>query len=692
LQLIIIRLAAEGNSMAGEAGKIWAPAASLGAGNALVSAVAGAILAVAASQTVFKGFELFAADLRVSSQASTASRPDLVVVAIDDLSLAKSAFQSPVDRQVLASVVERLDQLGARAIALDIVLDRPSFPDDDARLSAAMANAHASIVLGVDPGEKAGAIACGSAQPETSAAAGPSTTDGAAILPLFMAHAGAASLAICVDGDGVVRRIPKTPAKLPGELNGMAESLASAFGQAPLADGPPIVFRLAPGDVPTVPVYPASMLDVMPKDWISGRAVVVGLVTPFSSDWVETPLRFSSVHVPVQPMDQMPKGKLPGVMIHALSAATLIDGRRGLAIDWGFGVMLALTGAACGAALGVWQASWWQRALGAAALIAAVLGLAAVSGPAIGRLMPLTPFPAGLALAAGLSAGAQAQRFLAQRRMIRQAFERYLAPSVVNELVRDPSLVATGATEREISVLFTDLENFTRFVDGNPPGQVISVLNGYLDAIVGEVVAHGGAVDKIVGDAVHAIFSAPVPDPDHRRHACACALAIDRACEAYRARVREETGIALGLTRIAVHSGKAMVGNFGGTGRLDYTAHGSTINAVARLEAANKVFGTRICISEASRIDVAGGRWRPIADVRLRGIAEPIRAYELVPADRLSEGDAEAFTQAFGLLAPDRQAARRLFENLAAAFPSDRLIKFQLKRIETGDPVSVFDV
>jgi adenylate cyclase len=206
------------------------------------------------------------------------------------------------------------------------------------------------------------------------------------------------------------------------------------------------------------------------------------------------------------------------------------------------------------------------------------------------------------------------------------------------------------------------------------------------------VVAHGGAVDKIVGDAVHVIFSAPIHEPDHRRNACACALAIDRASEAYRVGVKEKTGIQLGLTRIAVHSGKAMVGNFGGTGRLDYTAHGSTINAVARLEAANKVFGTRICISEASRIDIPEGRWRPIADVRLRGISEPMRVYELTQADALPAADAEAFAQAFGSLSTDIHEAQRLFGALAARSGSDRLIAFQIKRIEAGDPASVLDV
>jgi adenylate cyclase len=258
--------------------------------------------------------------------------------------------------------------------------------------------------------------------------------------------------------------------------------------------------------------------------------------------------------------------------------------------------------------------------------------------------------------------------------------------------VRDPSLVALGAAEREISVLFTDLEGFTRFVDGNPPAQVTEILNGYLDAIIAEVIAHGGAVDKIVGDAVHALFSAPIHDPDHRQHACACALAIDRASEAYRASVKEKFGVQLGVTRIAVHSGNAMVGNFGGTGRLDYTAHGSTINGTARLEAANKVFGTRICISEASRVEIPGGAWRPIADLRLRGIEAPMRVYELVPASKLPPADADEFAKAFATLSQDPAEARRLFNAFAARQTGDPLTAFQLRRIEAGNPTVVLDV
>jgi CHASE2 domain-containing sensor protein len=397
--------------MAGEARNARTPAEGVGGlgnglGNASVSALIGAALALAAALTIFKGFELYAADLRISKQATAPSRTDLAVIAIDDAALAASPFQSPVDRKVLASTVDQLNRLGARTIALDILLDRPSFPADDTRLASALTASRAPVILGVDPGGQAGAIACGSsAQLQTASETGAPAAAPSSILPEFAAHA-RASLAICIEGDGVVRHLPNALTEFPG----LAESLGAGPARTIRNDGRPIDFRLAPGDIPTVPVYSASTLELMPDGWLAGRAVVVGLVTPFSGDWVETPLRLSGAHVPTEPVAQMPKGKLPGVMIHALSAATLIDGRQGLALDWTLGAILALAGAACGAAFGIWSTHWWVRALSATAVIAIVLGIAAISGPALGRLMPMTPFPVGLTLAAGLTAGAEAQR------------------------------------------------------------------------------------------------------------------------------------------------------------------------------------------------------------------------------------------------------------------------------------------
>ena len=141
------------------------------------------------------------------------------------------------------------------------------------------------------------------------------------------------------------------------------------------------------------------------------------------------------------------------------------------------------------------------------------------------------------------------------------------------------------------------------------------------------VFAHDGTVAKIIGDALHVLFGAPGEQPDHAARAVGCALALDEYAEAFRARCHKK-GIALGVTRIGVHAGPAIVGNFGGGRFFDYTAYGDTINIAARLEAANKQLGTRICASATLAARVEKFRGRPVGDLVLRGRMEALRAFE----------------------------------------------------------------
>ena len=144
------------------------------------------------------------------------------------------------------------------------------------------------------------------------------------------------------------------------------------------------------------------------------------------------------------------------------------------------------------------------------------------------------------------------------------------------------------------------------------------LLNEYLTGMTDIVFAHDGTVAKIVGDALHVLFGAPGEQPDHAARAVACALALDEFAEAFRERWRQK-GIVLGVTRIGVHAGPAIVGNFGGGRFFDYTAYGDTINIAARLEAANKQLGTRICVSATLAGRVDDFRGRPMGDLVLRG-------------------------------------------------------------------------
>src|SRR6202021_2882888 len=139
-----------------------------------------------------------------------------------------------------------------------------------------------------------------------------------------------------------------------------------------------------------------------------------------------------------------------------------------------------------------------------------------------------------------------------------------------------------------------------------------------------------GTGAKIIGDAIQILFNAPGDQPDYATRAIACAHDLDAWAEAFRERWQAK-GVNFGATRIGVHAGPALVGNFGGSRFFDYTAYGDTINTAARLEAANKYLGPRFCVSAAVAESATEFRGRPVGDLLLRGRSEPLRAYEALP-------------------------------------------------------------
>ncbi len=189
-------------------------------------------------------------------------------------------------------------------------------------------------------------------------------------------------------------------------------------------------------------------------------------------------------------------------------------------------------------------------------------------------------------------------------RALQQRFEQHLAPAVVRRLVENPDLVRLEGEVREITALFTDIEDFTAMTERSEAHKLVALLDVYLDEVTRVVLAHEGMVEKIVGDSVHAIFNAPLDLPDHPRRAFECARAILAVVEEVRSRpLARELG--LGRTRIGLETGLAIVGDVGGGRKLDYTAHGTAMNTAARLEGANKELGSSICIgpNAAARLD-----------------------------------------------------------------------------------------
>jgi adenylate cyclase len=271
----------------------------------------------------------------------------------------------------------------------------------------------------------------------------------------------------------------------------------------------------------------------------------------------------------------------------------------------------------------------------------------------------------------------------AQRQQVRAAFGQYLAPALVERLVNDPDQLELGGEQREMTFLFTDIEGFTSFAESMKPADLVAILNAYLDKICQIVMEHGGTIDKIVGDAIHAIFNAPLDQPDHAERAVRCGLAIDAFGKAFAASMREE-GRDFGRTRIGINSGSCVVGNFGGSHRFDYTAHGDAINTAARLESVNKHLGTTICVSASTAHQCHGLHFRPVGNLYLKGKTKGLMAYEaLIHEDAASERIRD-YRVAFEQLEASTAASQKTFDDLAARYPDDALIALHRGRLAAG--------
>ncbi len=255
--------------------------------------------------------------------------------------------------------------------------------------------------------------------------------------------------------------------------------------------------------------------------------------------------------------------------------------------------------------------------------IALAVGL---SMKALWLVDPAGPVIVGLfaAQGAGLAQFASTYR---QRQAIERRFALHLAPAVVRRIVDNPGELKLAGETRVITALFTDIEGFTGLTERAGPEMVISVLDRYLDTVARIIVDHGGMVDKIVGDAVHGFFNAPLDLPEHAEKAVICGCRIISATEA----LRSDAAVAplgLGRTRIGIETGLAVLGEVGRGTKRDYTAYGHSVNLASRLEAANKEFGSSIAIGPGTAAALAGRiPLRRLGKITIRGIADPVEIF-----------------------------------------------------------------
>ena len=216
------------------------------------------------------------------------------------------------------------------------------------------------------------------------------------------------------------------------------------------------------------------------------------------------------------------------------------------------------------------------------------------------------------------------------KREIRRAFSHYLSPAVVDNLLKDPSKIKLGGEKKVCTVLFSDLAGFTTLSEKLDPEELVRILNRYLTEMTNIIFENEGMLDKYEGDAIMAVFGAPIDIGNHALKACRAALFMQRRLAELRSEWEKRRWPAL-HQRIGINSGEMLVGNMGSETRFDYTVMGDAVNLGARLESANKLYGTSILIGEETyKLAKDGIYARQVDLLRVKGKTQPVKVYELV--------------------------------------------------------------
>tara|TARA_B100000614_G_scaffold133182_1_gene118605 strand:- start:634 stop:2592 length:1959 start_codon:yes stop_codon:yes gene_type:complete len=615
----------------------------------------GTILAMAGQQLVpFLGVvDRSLDDLKISLLTpAKPQRDDIAVLAITEDTLARFPYRSPLNRGFLAETLNKLAPKGVRAVVIDVLFDQATEPAMDDALKQAMESFPAPVI--VSWSDERGGL----------------TPAQQAFINDYLSgvHRGYANL--IKDRDGIARKMFRGAAFNDAFVPGLPLAVARALS-IPVQDGPLRIAysRNSDPDKPTFRTFPIHTAGLLPPAWLADRVIFIGADLP-QRDRHLTP--FATAF-------GAGSGNLPGVVIHAHALAGLIDGRNLRPLSPAENVALIFVFALVGVVLAAVDTNVAVKfAVGGVAGVA-LLGLGVFGFIESGLLIPAFTPGVAMAAAAGFATAYVGSRDRAEKRFIRQAFSRYVSPAIVHQLVANPGRLQLGGQRREMTFMFTDIAGFTSLAEATEPSLLVTVLNEYLDAVSQIVLRHEGTIDKYVGDAVVAFFGAPLVQEDHCRRAIECATEID----AFSTRFRQEAragGVKLGHTRIGVHSGEAIVGNFGGEARFDYTAIGDAVNTAARLEGANKYFGTHVCISGATVDHCPDLRVRPIGELVLKGKSKPIPAFTIV--DGIT--DETEYRRAYDALRAGETTAPDIFATLARRYPDDPLIAYHQSRIEEG--------
>jgi len=639
---------------------------------------------------------------------------DLKVIVVDiDRASINALGAWPWPRATMARLVEAVASARPAAIAIDVLFAEPddrspaalarrlgsvtghaeistlgeSLPDGDKLLAQAISSVPVALGFVLDPDRDralpGAAIVSRGSLPfddlwQAAGAIGPTP-------PLAAAARGLGVLSLPGSTDGAIRQVPIFVAVGGVLMPGLAaEALRLAAGASSyLIEGEPAtlvvgrrrvalsrdgLLRLAPTPSWRRVARTLSAIDVLEGRADRGRLtdalVLLGGSAPELNGLRKTPADAltPSVQIQADAIEQMVAGRVP----RTLAAAPIAQSLTVLAIGaLAVGLGAALSPAAGGGILSGALALLWIAAI-------------AVSGLADHLVDPLTPSIVA-ALVFAVTAGTTSSLTRRREALVRHRLEQHLAPAVVRRIVEQPDLVKLTGERREVTSLFADIEGFTATMHRAGPEELVATLDQYFEGVAGIVIKHGGMVDKIVGDGVHALFNAPIDLDDHPQRAVECAIAIQVWSEGFRRR-GPAAAIGLGRTRIGIETGPAIVGDVGIQSKLDYTAHGDAVNMAARLEACNKELGSAICVGPGAAAQCDAPLLRPLGRLAVRGREEPIAVFEPWPDDA-PPAWREEYLAAYAMLDCDAAHAAVLLQKLMGERPTDLAVRRLAERL-----------
>lgn len=666
-----------------------------------------------ASPGLFQGFEAGLFDMRVRFAGELNEPPDpdesgIVVITIDNYSLKRIGSFRQWPRDIHGRLARKLSEWGASAIFFDLLLTgEDEDPEVDRRLAESFGDAgvvynavsltdtesfvYKSVVedwpiLDNSPRSVFRLEQFPGAErlPDQK---GPKVLEGPP--PRLCRSSLALGLVNVVgDEDGVIRRqplffrygdvlLPTAALRIYLDMTGVnREDLRLDPGRALYAGDQPIpidaqgryLLQWYPGEGPfrTLSYYEV-LEERVPGEYFEGRICLIGPTAPGLEDLKATPANRA----------------LPGVFIHATLLANLMRGDTVGRMTPGAGILLIV---ALGM-LAAWFALRLRITFGVIAVAAVFLLGAGFTFYAYARWAYWAElFRPALGLLGGYTAAMVYRYFTEERQklMVKGAFQQYVSPAVVDEMLLHPDKLTLGGERKELTVLFADIQGFTSFSEKLDPEDLTNFLNKFLTVMSRVIFEHRGTVDKYIGDAIMAIFGAPLPSDDHALHGVRAALGMHRALREFRTEWESFLPDSFDL-KLGLNTGPMVVGNMGSDIRFDYTVLGDNVNLAARLEALTRQYGVSLIVSESTYRAVEGNGFlaRELDRVRVKGKDLPVTIYELLAEAGSGEDTPElrrrtaVFSEALDLYRAQRWAdAIERFEMLvddpAAAVFADR--------------------